>query len=125
MIRRSLHIDKKQKIKFHSYNKYYNHERGDSKNVHPEELIIDRGKDEDHFPASILSWATIGPPAKLHLNGVLLADQLWLTFKCILGYYIIRGLDELMNGYIKVYPKLELRFFAKLKLQMIIYTEQW
>ena len=30
-----------------------------------------------------------------------------------------------MNGYIKVYPKLEMRLFAKLKLQMIIYTDKW
>ena len=38
-----------------------------------------------HIPDSIQSWAIIGPPAKRHLNGVLLMDGLWHTFY---SYYL-------------------------------------
>ena len=36
-------------------------------------------------PASIQCRATIGPPAKRHLNGVSLAGRLWPAFRCLLG----------------------------------------
>ena len=39
-------------------------------------------------PASKLSWAIIGQPAKRHLNGVSLVGRQWPAEKCLLGRYI-------------------------------------
>ena len=39
-------------------------------------------------PVSKLSWATIGQPAKRHLNGVSLVGRQWPAEKCLLGRYI-------------------------------------
>ena len=38
------------------------------------------------YPASMQCRATIGPPAKHHLNGVSLVGQWWPSFRYLLGY---------------------------------------
>ena len=38
-----------------------------------------------HYPVSILMRATIGPPAKRHLNGVSSAGRWWPEINCWLG----------------------------------------
>ena len=44
------------------------------------------GKEEFRYH---YKWAIIGPPAKRHLNGVLLAGWWWLNIECRLGSFVI------------------------------------
>ena len=55
------------------------------------------------YQASIQCWATIGPPAKRHLNGVLLVGRRWPAYS---GSWIISLLIKLKKR-IKVGPPLK------------------
>ena len=46
---------------------------------------------------NIKKRARVGPPAKCHLNGVLLADQYWSDIVCWLGLFVrtFRRMDKL------------------------------
>ena len=46
---------------------------------------------------NIKKRAMVGPPAKCHLNGVLLADQYWSDIVCWLGLFVrtFRRMDKL------------------------------
>ena len=43
------------------------------------------------YQASIQCWANIGPPAKRHLNGVLLAGQWWPIYSDIWILYTLNN----------------------------------
>ena len=37
---------------------------------------------------NIKRWARVGPPAKYHLNGVLLAERYWSDIVCLLSLFV-------------------------------------
>ena len=62
-----------------------------------ENIIVDYNYIKTNIKTKHKKRARVGPPAKYHLNGVLLAERYWSDIVCWLGLYVrtFRFMDKL------------------------------